>query len=80
MGKIEIDDRGRITLPSEIRKRLQLRPGEKLIIKTNSDNIITLQKHPSKKSIFKDLVGCIKTPTDKKPTPESIKGIWKQNQ
>jgi len=54
MGKIEIDDRGRITLPSEIRKRLQLRPGEK----------------PSKKSIFKDLVGCIKTPTDKKP-PQS---------
>ncbi len=77
MGKVEIDDRGRITLPAEIREKLQLRSGEKLTIKTNSDNIITLQKKPSKESIFENLIGCIKASTEEKPTPETIKGIWK---
>ena len=80
MGKVEIDDRGRITLPAEIREKLQLRSGEKLTIKTNSDNIITLQKKPSKELIFKNLVGCIKTSIEEKPTPETIKSIWKIKQ
>ena len=32
----------------------------------------------SVEQIFKDLVGCITTPIEKKVTPEMIKSIWKQ--
>ena len=80
MGKIEIDDRGRLTLPSKIRDSLNIKPGDKLTIKINQDNKITLQKNPSKIEIFENLVGCIKTPSEEKATPESIKEIWKMQQ
>ncbi len=80
MGKIEIDERGRLTLPAKIRDSLHINPGDKLVIKINQDKTITLQKKPTKKEIFENLVGCIKTPLEEKPTPESIKGIWKMNQ
>jgi AbrB family looped-hinge helix DNA binding protein len=80
MGKIEIDERGRVTLPAKIREKLLIKPGDKFTIKVNSDNAILLKKSPSKNVIFKELVGCIKTPSEEKPTPESIKRIWKTNQ
>ncbi|KKM17227.1 hypothetical protein LCGC14_1677900 [marine sediment metagenome] len=80
MGKIEIDDRGRLTLPSKIRDSLNIKPGDRLTIKVNQENMIILQKNPSKKEIFEKLVGCIKTPSKEKTTPESIKGIWKIQQ
>lgn len=35
---------------------------------------------PTKEQIFDKLVGCIKIPSEEKPTPELIKGIWKENQ
>ena len=79
MGKIEIDERGRITLPAKIRDKLLIKPGDKLTVKVNSDNIITLQKNPSKELIFEKLVGCITTPSEEKPSPESIKEIWKEH-
>ncbi len=80
MGKVEIDDRGRLTLPAKIRDKVLIKAGDKLTIKVNSDNSITLQKSPTKEEIFKNIVGCIKTTSEEKPTPESIKSIWKQNQ
>jgi AbrB family looped-hinge helix DNA binding protein len=80
MGNIELDERGRLTLPVKIRDSLRIKPGDKLTIKVNQDDTITLQKKPSKEEIFKDLVGCIKTPSEEKLTPESIKDIWKMKQ
>ena len=80
MGKVEIDDRGRLTLPSKIREKLLIKSGDKLSIKVNVDNSITIKKSPTKEQIFKDLVGCITTPLEEKVTPEMIKSIWKQNQ
>jgi len=81
MGKVEIDDRGRLTLPSKIRERLLIKSGDKLSIKVNKDNSITIKKSPTKEQIFKELVGCITTPIEEegKVTPEMIKSIWKQN-
>ncbi len=79
LGTFEIDDTGRITFPVEIREKLPLKSGDKLTIKVNSDNLITIQKKPSKELIFEKLVGCIKIPSGIKPTPELIKGIWKKN-
>jgi len=37
MGKVEIDDRGRLTLPSKIREKLLIKSGDKLSIKVNGD-------------------------------------------
>ena len=79
MGKVEIDDRGRLTLPSKIREKLFIKSGDKLSIKVNKDNSILLRKSPTKDQIFKHLVGCITTPAEEKVTPEMIKSIWKQN-
>ncbi len=76
MGKVEIDERGRLTLPSKVRKKLGIKTGDKLTVTTSSDKII-LYKKPSKEIIFKELVGCIKIPSEETPTPESIKNIWK---
>ncbi len=80
MGNIELDDRGRLTLPVKIRESLHINPGDKLNIKIGKDNEIILQKKLSKEELFENLVGCIKTPIDEQPTPESIKRIWKTNQ
>jgi AbrB family looped-hinge helix DNA binding protein len=77
MGKNEIDDRGRITLPTRLRESLKIKPGDIFITKINPDNSITLHKIPSKKEIFEDLIGCIKTPLEEETTPKSIKNIWK---
>lgn len=79
MGKIELDDRGRITIPADIREKLALKSGDKLSVRIESDNSITLRKSPSLNEIEKELVGCITHPTSKKITVESIKGIWKTN-
>ncbi len=79
MGKVEIDDRGRLTLPSKIREKLLIKSGDKLTIKVNMDNSITIKKSPTKDQIFKDLGGCINTSNEEKVTPEMIKSIWKQN-
>ena len=79
MGKVEIDDRGRLTLPSKISEKLLIKSGDKLSIKVNVDNSITIKKNPTKEQIFKDLVGCITTPLEEKVTPEMIKSIWKTN-
>lgn len=80
MGKVEIDERGRLTLPSKIREKLLIQPGDKLTIKINPDNSINIKKSPSKKEIFDGLVGCITTPLKEKLTPELIKSIWTKNQ
>lgn len=79
MGKVEVDERGRLTLPSKIREKLLIQPGDKLTIKINSDNSIHIKKSPSKNEIFDKLVGCITTSIEEKPTPELIKSIWTKN-
>jgi len=57
MGKIELDERGRLTNPVKIRNALNIQPGDILNIKINQDNTITLQKKPSREKIFENLVG-----------------------
>ena len=79
MGTIELDGRGRITLPAKIREKLAVRPGDTLVISVAGDEkSIILRKSPSKEEIFESLVGCITIPANEPPTVESIKGIWKQ--
>lgn len=39
MGTVEIDDRGRITIPKELRNRLQLDPGDELAVELTDGEI-----------------------------------------
>lgn len=39
MGTVEIDDRGRITIPKELRDRLQLGPGDDLVVEIQDGEI-----------------------------------------
>ena len=48
--EVQLDEKGRITIPTEIRKKLDLKPGEKLIIPV-SNNAITIQQKVSAKEL-----------------------------
>jgi len=50
--EIQLDEKGRITIPTDIRKQLNLKPGEKLFIKV-TNNAITIQPKLSAKEIQK---------------------------
>ncbi len=51
-----MDERGRITIPREIRERLGLKPGEKLLIRVEGDVIvITRASNPFK--VIEDILG-----------------------
>ncbi len=41
--EVRIDDRGRITLPKEVRERLNLKSGDRLLIKIRGDSIILVR-------------------------------------
>ncbi len=56
--EVRMDDKGRITIPKEIRRKLGLRPGDRLLIKVHEGNIILMRpENPFKiiESILKDL-------------------------
>ena len=42
MGKVEIDDYSRFTLPSKIKEKLLLKSRDKLSIRVNKDNSIRI--------------------------------------
>jgi len=48
----KIDDKGRISIPNEIRKMLNLKPGEKLLFQVQDDKII-LRKSTSTEEFIK---------------------------
>ncbi|MHA1602212.1 MAG: AbrB/MazE/SpoVT family DNA-binding domain-containing protein [Promethearchaeota archaeon] len=77
MGKVELDNRGRVTIPAVIREKLNLKPGDKLSIEIDNEKGLKIKKTPTKEEIFKNLVGCIKIPQIKQPSIQEIKGIWK---
>ena len=77
MVKVELDDRGRLTIPAAIREKLNLNPGDKFSIKIDDGNALKIQKTPTKEEIFENLVGCIKKPQKNQPSIQKIKGIWK---
>ena len=77
MGKVEIDARGRITIPAELREKLNFQPGDELSIEVSENHALELRKSPTKEEIFNNLVGCIKVPRDEKVSIKEIKSIWK---
>ena len=51
MGKIKVDNRGRITIPKWIRDDFQLEPGEEVEIREDDDKIIIEPKKPVVKKV-----------------------------
>jgi len=56
--EVRLDERGRVTIPREIRDKLGLKPGERLLVKVQGNSIVlTRAEDPFKiiESILKDL-------------------------
>ncbi|NHJ01869.1 MAG: AbrB/MazE/SpoVT family DNA-binding domain-containing protein [Candidatus Heimdallarchaeota archaeon] len=74
MGVIEIDDRGRITIPKEERERLGLTPGQKAIIR-EKDGALIIKRFISPEKFISELKACI-TVEAHKIDPLELKTIW----
>lgn len=74
---IELDERGRITIPKEEREKLGLKAGEKLIL-VERDGELILTKVVDSEQLIKNLKGCI---TDKEDQidPLELKKIWEDS-
>lgn len=69
----EIDERGRIVIPSEIRDELKLRPEQKLIIETRNKRELILRPEPDPEEFITEMKGCV---SRSKIKPEDLKQIW----
>ena len=58
MGSSRIDDRGRVTLPQELRDELALAPGDVVTIEKAADGVV-LRRVRSKKELWQKLQGVI---------------------
>jgi AbrB family looped-hinge helix DNA binding protein len=74
MGIIEIDKRGRITIPKEERERLGLTPGKKVLIR-EKDGTLVIKRFISPEKFISELKGCI-TIKDHHIDPLKLKEIW----
>ena len=75
MGKeVEIEERGRILIPKELREELRLKAGQKLSIEKRGEEIVIKPTINSKKFIS-ELKGCIKR---SKIKPMEVKKIWEK--
>ncbi len=73
MGKyVELEDRGRILIPKNIRDDLNLKPGEKLLIEVEGEKI-TISPTVSKERFISELSGCVK---NSKINPLDVKKMW----
>ncbi len=74
MGQVEIDNRGRITIPKEERERLGLTPGKKVLIR-EKDGALIIKRFISPEKFISELKGCI-TIEDHKIDPLKLKEMW----
>ena len=69
-----IDERGRITIPYEERKRLGLVPGTKVLLKI-TDKTIILRKYPTREEFIEEFCGIINHSVENEQE-EDLKQIW----
>ena len=74
MGKIEIDDRGRITIPKEMREELGLKPGDGVRIKKRDDALL-IEKEIDLPTFIDEMKGCITVKGEIDPL--KMKEIWR---
>jgi AbrB family looped-hinge helix DNA binding protein len=69
----EIDERGRIVIPSEIRDELKLRPEQKLTIESRDGKELVLRPEPDSEEFIAEMKGCV---SRSKVKSEDLKEIW----
>ncbi|MHA1771724.1 MAG: AbrB/MazE/SpoVT family DNA-binding domain-containing protein [Candidatus Thorarchaeota archaeon] len=74
MGTERIDERGRITIPKDVRDKVGLKAGDSIIISAKGDKVI-LTKAVDVKTFIKELRGCITIKGDIDPL--DLKRIWR---
>ncbi len=75
MGRTEIDGRGRITIPKEIREKVGLRPGDRVRVTAEHDRAI-VQRTVDTTTFVKELRGCITV--EGEIDPPDLKRIWRE--
>ncbi|MCJ2519521.1 MAG: AbrB/MazE/SpoVT family DNA-binding domain-containing protein [Candidatus Thermoplasmatota archaeon] len=78
MGKSTVDQRGRITLPQRERKRVGLRPGDRVHVQA-TDQEVTIRKTVSPREFAKIFAGCIseENAVGEPVDPLRIKEMWR---
>ena len=71
-GETEIDGRGRVVIPRELREKLKLRPAQKLRVETRDHELI-LRAVMGPEDFIKEMKGCV---SGSKVKPEELKEIW----
>lgn len=74
-GTTKMEERGRVTIPVEIREKLHLRPGQQFLVKERQGEIV-LQPMIDKEEFSKALKGCVK---GSKIKPLEVKKIWESS-
>ncbi len=74
MGKSEMDERGRITIPKEIRDKAGLKSGDELWITVGKDKV-TIEEVVNLEKFIEELKGCITVQGDFDPM--QLKEIWR---
>lgn len=73
MGTTSIDERGRIIIPKEIRRKLDLRPNRQLKVELKGDEIV-VSPVLEVEEIARSLRGCV---NGSKVQAEELKEIWR---
>ena len=58
MGITRIDERGRVTLPQDLRQELALTPGDPVLVERTEGGVVVKKVH-SKKEVFQKLRGIV---------------------
>ena len=74
MGTSELDGRGRVTIPKEIRDKAGLKSGDKLRLTVLKDKV-TIEKAVNLEKFVEELRGCITVKGDIDPL--RLKEIWR---
>ncbi len=74
MGKSEMDERGRVTIPKEIREKAGLKSGDKLRLTADKDKV-TIEKEVNIEKFIGELKGCITVRGEIDPL--KLKEIWR---
>lgn len=81
-SKRRIDEKGRITLPEELRNRRGFEPGKGVVVE-REDGSIRIRPHVVRAEARSQLRGCINADTRKTPVkrikPTDLKRVWTGN-
>lgn len=74
MGESKVDERGRVTIPKEVREKAGLKPGDHVQVFA-MDGGVNIQKTIDLEEFIKELGGCITVEGDLDPL--KLKEIWR---